>query len=104
VYSLTAKLLSYQLCALEPIHYWHIAVHKYKFVVRPFAQALAGFPVIFFCSLHNFIDSLLSVKGLICVHLEGGFYNSLQGHYVEDVVINYKNFISFLATTLEMRD
>jgi hypothetical protein len=73
---------------LKTIHYGHVAVHKYEFVIGSFAIAVAWAICIFLCSFHNLFNGILTIKGFICLNFEAALYDGLQGNNIENIVIN----------------
>lgn len=82
-------MFSYSLCRLKPVHYGHVAVHKYQLVVLPPSETVAGVPLVLLSPPHDHLDSLLAVERPIRLHLKAALDDGLQGQDVEDVVIDY---------------
>ena len=76
---------------LEPIHYWHVAIHEYNPIIR----VATGVPTIARTERDVFLPGYDLVQGFQTVQSPVRFYlklqieNRLESHQVEGVIIHY---------------
>ena len=76
---------------LKSVHDRHIAVHEYKFIILFFYLAVAWLIcILLHPSLHE-LNRLPPVERPVRLELEGDFEHGLQGHDVEDVVVDHED-------------